>query len=66
MLHELPREQGKSERGSIPIDRRLDIDGFQYGEQVSLLVVQRGEQRSATTSKLLHFSTVCKARFFLN
>ena len=44
VLHELPREQGKGERGSIPIDRRPDIDGFQYGEQVSLLVVQRGEE----------------------
>ena len=39
VLHQLPREQGKGERGSVPIDGRLDIDRFQYGEQVSLLVV---------------------------
>lgn len=44
VLHELPREQGKGERGSVPIDGRLDIDRFQYGEQVSLLVVERGEE----------------------
>lgn len=44
MLHELPRELGKGEWGTIPIDRRLDIDSFQYGEQASLLVVQRGEE----------------------
>ena len=44
MLHELPREQGKGEEGAVPIDRRADIDGFQCGEQVSLLFVERGEQ----------------------
>src|SRR5215831_12277958 len=44
VLHVLPREQGKGERGSVPIDRRVDIDGFQCGEQLSLLVVERGQE----------------------
>src|SRR5580692_5543711 len=45
VLHKLPREQSKAERGSVPIDRRVDVDGLQCGEQVSLLVVKRGEER---------------------
>ena len=45
VLHKLPREQSKAERGSVPIDRHVDVDGLQCGEQVSLLVVKRGEQR---------------------
>jgi hypothetical protein len=45
VLHKLPREQREGKRGSVPIDRRVDVDGFQRGEQVSLLVIKRGEQR---------------------
>jgi hypothetical protein len=30
------------------IDRRVDVDGLQCGEQVSLLVVKRGEERLAS------------------
>src|SRR5215831_429533 len=48
VLHKLPREEGKGERGSVPIDRRVDVDGFQCGEQVSLLIVKRGEERLAS------------------
>ncbi len=59
VLHELPREQGKGERGSVPIDRSVVIDGFQCGEQVSLLVVERGQkcvpsQRAAIVLVLSH------------
>ena len=45
VLHKLPREQRERKRRSVPIDRRVDVDGFQCGEQVSLLVIKRGEQR---------------------
>jgi len=44
VLHELPREQGKGKGGAVPIDGRADIDGFQCGEQGSLLFVERDEQ----------------------
>src|ERR1700688_3845709 len=45
VLYKLPREQSKAERGAAPIDRRVDVDGLQCGEQVSLLVVKCGEER---------------------
>ncbi len=45
VLHKLPRKQREGKRSSVPIDRRVDVDGFQCGEQVSLLVIRRGEQR---------------------
>jgi hypothetical protein len=48
VLHELPREQGKCERGSVPIDQRVNVDGFQCSEQLSLLVVKRAEERRAS------------------
>jgi hypothetical protein len=44
VLHELPREHGKGEGGSVPIDRCVDISGVQCGEQVSLLFVERGQE----------------------
>ncbi len=64
VLHELPREEGKCERGSVPIDQRVDVDGFQCGEKLSLLVVKRGEERPASQrtdivivlSRPIHFS----------
>jgi hypothetical protein len=45
VLHKLPCEQSKAESGSVPIDWRVDVDGLQCGEQLSLLVVKRREQR---------------------
>ena len=45
MLHELPREEGKGERGFVRIDRCIDVDGFNCSKQVPLLLVERGEQR---------------------
>jgi hypothetical protein len=45
VLHKLPREQREGKRRSVPIDRRVDVEGFQRGEQVSLLVIKRREQR---------------------
>jgi hypothetical protein len=48
VLHKLPREHSKAKRGSVPIDRRVDADGFQCGEQLSLLVVKRAEERLPT------------------
>src|SRR3984893_12532835 len=64
VLHKLPREQREGKRGSVPIDRRVDVDGFQCGEQVSLLVIKRGEQRHPSQrtnivlvlSRPIHFS----------
>jgi len=48
VLYELPREESKAERRSVPIDRRVDVEGLQCGEQVSLLVVKCLEQRLAS------------------
>ena len=45
VLHELPCEEGKRERRSGPNDWCADVDSFECGEQVSLLVVKRGEER---------------------
>ena len=64
VLHKLPREHREGKRGSAPIDRRVDVDRFQCGEQVSLLVIQRGEQRLPSQrtdivlvlSRPIHFS----------
>jgi len=44
VLHELPSEKGKGERGSTPIDRRVDVDGFQGGQELTLLVVKGGHK----------------------
>src|SRR6202047_3864324 len=65
VLHKLPREQRAGKRGSVPIERRVDVDGFQCGEQVSLLVIKRGEQRLPSQrtdivlvlSRPIHFSS---------
>jgi hypothetical protein len=45
VLHKLPREQREGKRGSTPVDRRIDVDGFQCGEQMLLLVIKRRQQR---------------------
>ena len=50
MLHELPCEKGKGERGSTPIDRRIDVDSFQGGQELTLLVV-KGGQKSFTSQR---------------
>src|SRR5215472_6429120 len=44
VLHKLPSEKGKGERGSVPNDRRVDVDGFQCGQQLTLFVVKRGQE----------------------
>src|SRR5215470_8935428 len=44
VLHELPREKGKAERSSVPIDQCVDVEGFQCNEQLSLLLVKRPDQ----------------------
>src|SRR6516162_9883617 len=64
VLHELPREEGKGERGSVPIDRCIDVDAFKCGKQVSLLVVERRDKRLPShranvvlvLSRPIHFS----------
>ena len=48
VLHELPREERKGERRSTPVDRRVDIDALESGDQLPLLVVQSAEQRLAS------------------
>src|SRR5215469_13501961 len=48
VLHEFPREERKCERSSVPIDGCVDVDGFQYGEQLSLFVVKRGKEGLAS------------------
>ena len=48
VLHELPREEGKCERSAVPVDGRVDVDGFQYGEQLSLLVLKRRKEGLAS------------------
>src|SRR5215472_5624054 len=63
VLHEIPSEKGKGESGSVPIDRRVDVDGFQGGQQLSLLIVKGGQegltsQRAAIVlvlSRPIHF-----------
>src|SRR6516164_7534904 len=50
VLNELPSEKGKAERGSVPIDRRVDVDGFQGGQQLTLFVV-KGGQESLTSQR---------------
>ena len=45
MLHEFPSEHREGKRGSVPIDRCIDVDGFEHREQVPLLVIKRGQQR---------------------
>ena len=64
VLYKLPREQRKAERGSVPVDRCIDIDGLQCGKQASLLVVKRSEERFPSQradivlvlSRLIHLS----------
>jgi hypothetical protein len=48
VLHELPCEQGKCKRSTVPVDGRIDVDGFQYGEQLSLLVLKRRKEGFAS------------------
>jgi len=44
VLHELPHEERKAELSPIEIDRRINVDGVQYGDQLPLLLVQRAEE----------------------
>jgi len=48
VLHKLPGEEGKGERGALPIDRCVNVDSFQCGEQLTLLVIERGEEPLAS------------------
>src|SRR5947208_8335210 len=45
MLHELPCKQCKRERSSVPVDRRVNVDGFQCGKQLSMLFLKRWQER---------------------
>src|SRR5216683_3161845 len=64
MLYELPREEREGKRGSVPIDQRVNVGGFQCGEKLPLLVVKGGEERLASQwavivivlSRPVHFS----------
>src|SRR5580658_5044069 len=60
----LPGEHREGKRGSVPIDRGVDVDGFERGEQVPLLLIKRGQQRLPSErtgivlvlSRPIHFS----------
>src|SRR5437660_6199565 len=64
MLHELPCKQCKRERSSVPVDRRVNIDGLQRGKQLSMLLIKRWQKRLASQradvvivlSRPVHFS----------